>query len=148
MSERPPRPLQLKLLCLAYFTWSFLTLLADIHRWTNSPQEEAGFQFTSDIGMLGFPVAFGLGSYSPTAFSVARFLNWYWLLGSVLLFFQVFPMGGIKVTPSDFLANIPSLALRIFVIPFFLAQLWQRHVLKRPEMRALFQGPSTPSAAS
>jgi len=143
MNHRPPRPVEIKLLCLAFVVWSALSVAVNVPRWwTVSPSGTVEYNFVFDFGSFAFLAAIGLWRYSPTGRKWALVFTWYWLIGSALLFLQLFPTQHISVTPAgDFLANVPRGFLRVFVVPFFLVQFWQRRTLNRPEIKAFYSRP-------
>ena len=141
MSSQFAKPFELKALCLAFLLWSVLSLTANIQRWPGpvSDGTTTSYSYPLDLGVFGFLAAIGLWRLSPAGRTFGLVLTWYWLIGSFLLFFELFPTRNFQVTSqSDFLATVPKGFLRTFVIPFFFVQLWQLHVLRRPDIRALF----------
>ena len=140
MIKQPKKPADLKALCIVFLLWSALSLAENVQRWgVTSVAGVTTYSVPVDFGSFGFLASIGLWRLAPPARTFARVLTWYWLVGSVLLFFQVFPARFLIVTSnSDFLAGVPTNILRAFVVPFFLAQLWQLYTLRRPHIRALF----------
>lgn len=149
MPERAQKPPELKALCLAFVLWSALSLAASALRWSGpvTVGDETSYSFPIDFGVFGFLAAIGLWRLSRTGRVFALVLTWYWLAGSVLLFFELFPTKYVRVTSNtDFLAAVPRGFLRAFVVPFFLLQLWQLRALTRPTLRALFDMSAANSA--
>jgi hypothetical protein len=138
MNERPPKPLELKLLCLAYLAWALVILAGTAPQWMSAsdPQGNGNWSMDATI-LLALFATIGLWRLWPAGRGVALFLSWFWLVASTFLFVQLFPMAHLTAT-SDFLAALPRGFLRVFIIPFFLAQIWQLRTLHRPHIRALF----------
>jgi hypothetical protein len=144
MSERPQTQVRIKLLSVAFLIWGLLSIAVNVPRWRiDSWSGGTQHNFVLDFGSLGVVAALGLWRHSSAGRKFALVLTWYWLFGAVALFFRVFPIAYLTVTPTtDFLANVPKSVLRAFVLPFFLVQLWQLYTLRRPDVIALFTRPA------
>jgi hypothetical protein len=115
-----------------FLFWSAFFLLTDPPHETNpSPLEHVYY-----INPFSFAFLISIGIWRRWA--VARYLGiaftWLWLIGAVGLFLQLFPMSFLKVSGPPILENFSATALRILIVPFFLAQLWQLRVLKRSDV--------------
>jgi hypothetical protein len=144
MTNPPPRPTELKLLCFAILLWSALSIAAQVPHWqtivTHSSDE---YTINFDLGIFGFLAAIGLWRFSSLGRRFAVVITWYWLIGSVFLFLELFGLRFFGITfhassTTHFFAGTPRSVLRALVIPFFFSQVWQISALRRPHLLALF----------
>ena len=84
-----------------------------------------------DIGVFALPVAFLLFLATRVGHNLAVGLTVYWLIGSILLILELFPIQNfIHVTSHEHhLSTLSLTAKRTLVWPFAIFQLWQFRTL-------------------
>lgn len=141
----------LKVVCVMFLFWGALFILVD------PPRLEVPAPNVHNLYMnpfcLSFFVSAGLWFRWVLARQVALVFTWLWLFGAILSFLEMLPIPFVKFHGTPILPGVSQTALHILIIPFLLAQIWQRRVLKRGAVVELFsrnkpQPPAVPSAIS
>lgn len=125
----------LKVLCVLFLFWSALVILLDPPRWENSPESH---RLVTDPSHFVFLISIALWVRWPAGRFLAVACTWFHLLCAGALFLQVFPVANLGIHGPRILPNAPTGAVRLLIVPWILALMWQLRTLRRPEIRALF----------
>lgn len=131
------RPWEFRILCLAFVLWSGLAIGVGGLKWAN-PGGPTEYSAVPNFGVFSIVAAFALWWPWRSGRLLAQIFSYYWIWVALIIYSRVFDTG-LTVSPAIDIASFGSKTLwRYLVGPFFLAQLWQLHVLGRPQVRAIF----------
>jgi hypothetical protein len=128
----------LLIITVMFVFWSVLFILIDTPHVVFTPP--ATYELKANPGCFGALIALALWRRWSLGRVLAIMFSFFFLVGSAAVMLHLFPLslGGLHVSGPEVQLHAPDAALRVLIVPFFLAQLWQIFVLLRSEVRVLF----------